>query len=186
MNLRSSHIYLRRLERNDAHALLELRLRNRGFLKPWEPSPSHNHFTLLGQQEAIEKSIANWESGTGYGFGIFLVDRNELIGRVNLSNVVRGAWESCTIGYFLDEQHNGRGYMTEAVRMAVTFAFREANLHRVQAAVMPRNAASIRVLAKVGFRFEGFAEYYLKINGVWEHHNIYSITRETWPDGLVS
>lgn len=76
---------------------------------------------------------------------------------------------------------NGRGYMTDAVRLAVAFAFEHANLHRVQAAVMPRNIGLIRVLGKVGFRYEGFAEYYLKINGVWEHHNIYSITREFWP-----
>lgn len=65
--------------------------------------------------------------------------------------------------------------------MAVTFAFDEVNLHRVQAAVMPKNVGSIRVLEKAEFQYEGYAEYYLKINGVWEHHNIYSITRENCP-----
>ncbi len=76
---------------------------------------------------------------------------------------------------------NGRGYMTEAVRCAVRFAFEDANLHRVQAGVMPRNPGSIRVLEKVGFRYEGFARHYLQIDGVWEHHNLYAVTRESWP-----
>lgn len=74
--------------------------------------------------------------------------------------------------------------MTEAVTLAVRYCFNDAGLHRVQAAVMPRNAASIRVLEKAGFRYEGFSEYYLKINGNWEHHNIYSLTREYWKPQL--
>lgn len=180
MRLQSRGIYLRPLKLDDARDLLALRVRNRAFLQPWEPAQSNDHFTLAWQTEVIEQAIANWESGAGYAFGIFHADTDDLIGRVNLSNVVRGAWESCTIGYFVDQSYTGRGYMTEAVRLAVRFAFEEAKLHRVQAEVMPRNQASIRVLEKVGFHYEGYAEYYLKINGVWEHHNIYSITREHW------
>ncbi|WP_338000185.1 GNAT family N-acetyltransferase [Alicyclobacillus sp. ALC3] len=139
MRLQSKGIYLRLLNLDDARDLLDLRVRNRAFLQPWEPIQSDDHFTLARQTDVIEKAIANWGSGSGYAFGIFLVDTDDLIGRVNLSNVVRGAWESCRIGYFLDQPYNGRGYMTEAVRLAVRFAFDEANLHRVQAAVMPRN-----------------------------------------------
>ncbi len=84
------------------------------------------------------------------------------------------------MGYFLDEKYNGKGITTEAVRLAIGFAFGSAKLHRVQAAVMPRNLGSIRVLEKVGFRYDGFSAYYLQINGVWEDHNLYSITRECW------
>lgn len=180
MQITSNRIYIRRLEVSDTDSLLALRVRNRKFLKPFEPQFPDSHFMFEGQKEIIEKVIQNWEHGTGFGFGIFLRNTDQLMGRVNLSNVVRGAWESCTIGYFLDKQLNGQGITTEAVRLAVRFSFEHANLHRVQAAVMPRNLASIRVLEKVGFRFEGFAEYYLKINGKWEHHNIYSTTREYW------
>ncbi|OFW77122.1 MAG: alanine acetyltransferase [Alicyclobacillus sp. RIFOXYA1_FULL_53_8] len=182
MILSSKHIDLRQLELNDAVSLLDLRQRNREFLVPWEPVQPESHFTLIGQQEAIEKLRSNWESGTGYGFGIFLRSTGLLVGRITLSNVVRGAWESCTLGYFLDQGMNGRGYMTEAVRLTAAFAFQDANLHRVQAAVMPKNAGSIRVLENVGFRYEGFAEYYLRINDVWEHHNLYSMTRENWSE----
>lgn len=176
----SERIYIRRLEMDDLEALLDLRVRNRYFLKPFEPVTSDSHYTLEGQQEILETVQHNWEAGSGYGFGIFLTNEDRLIGRVNLSNVVRGAWGSCTMGYSLDEHCNGQGFTTEAVRLALGFAFGPAELHRVQAAVMPRNVGSIRVLEKVGFRYDGFSEFYLKINGVWEDHNLYSVTRERW------
>ena len=179
MRLDSERVYIRKLEMDDLQALLDLRLRNRHFFKPFEPLTSDSHYTLEGQQEILEKVRNSWEDGSGYGFGIFLTNNN-LIGRVNLSNVVRGAWESCTMGYFLDENCNGQGFTTEAVRLAIGFAFGPAELHRIQAAVMPRNVGSIRVLEKVGFQYDGFSEFYLKINGVWEDHNLYSITRERW------
>jgi [ribosomal protein S5]-alanine N-acetyltransferase len=180
MRLDSDRIYIRRLELDDLNTLLDLRIRNREFFQPLEPITPDSHYTLEGHRDILEKVQNNWESSAGYGFGIFLNSSNQLIGRVNLSNVVRGAWESCTMGYFLDEKCNGHGFTTEAVRLAIQFAFGPAELHRVQAAVMPRNVGSIRVLEKVGFLYDGFSEYYLKINGLWEHHNLYSITREHW------
>jgi ribosomal-protein-alanine N-acetyltransferase len=180
MQMNAEQIYIRPLDLLDMLPLLQLRLRNRVFLEPFEPILPDSHFTLEGQRELIEAVMHHWENGTGYGFGIYLVAADELIGRMNLSNVVRGAWQSCTIGYFLDQRQNGLGYMTEAVRLAVRFAFEEADLHRVQAAVMPHNPASMRVLEKAGFRYEGLAKYYLQINGKWEDHNIYSITKEYW------
>jgi [ribosomal protein S5]-alanine N-acetyltransferase len=176
----NGHILIRRLEHHDLDAHLELQLRNREYLRPFEPIRPERFYTREGQKETIDKLISNWESDTGYGFGIFLTHTGELIGRVNLSNVVRGAWQNCTIGYFIDQRMQGLGFMTEAVKLAVRFAFEEASLHRVQAAVMPRNLPSIRVVEKAGFRFEGLAKRYLQINGVWEDHNIYAVTREEW------
>jgi ribosomal-protein-alanine N-acetyltransferase len=97
--------------------------------------------------------------------------------------VVRGAWQNANIGYFLDEARGGLGYATWAVREALAFAFGWANLHRVQAAIMPRNVRSIRVAEKTGFHKEGLAQRYLRINSVWEDHRIYAITSEEWPVG---
>jgi ribosomal-protein-alanine N-acetyltransferase len=171
-------IFLRALQRQDGEALLALRLRNRSFLQAWEPIRPDSRFTLQGCLEQIESAQREWQQDKAYAFGIFLRDDQRLIGRVALSNVVRGAWQNATIGYFMDEQHNGKGFMTEAVKQAVAFAFTEAGLHRVQAAVMPRNVGSIRVLEKAGFRYEGLSLRYLQINGVWEDHNLYAITRE--------
>lgn len=102
------------------------------------------------------------------------------MGRVALDNVVLGAWHNATIGYFIDEQHNGRGLATSAVRLVCKFGFEDAGLHRIQAGVMPRNAASARVLEKVGFRREGLAKRYLFIAGAWEDHDIYALTTEDW------
>ncbi|SFJ67015.1 GNAT family N-acetyltransferase [Thermoflavimicrobium dichotomicum] len=121
-------VYIRRLELEDAEALLELRLKNRSFFRSYEPSHPESHFTLPAQIQAIQNVIENWQKDLGYGFGIFLQSSQQLIGRVNLSNVVRGAWQNCTIGYYLDRSFNGKGYMTEAVKQAVNFAFHEVDL----------------------------------------------------------
>jgi ribosomal-protein-alanine N-acetyltransferase len=180
MRLVSDRIYIRKLTLDDLQPLLDFKLRNSKFFQPFEPIAPKSLYTLEGQREALKKLQENWEMELGYGFGVFLNSSNLLIGRVNLSNVVWGAWESCTMGYSLDEKYNGQGLTTEAVRLAIQFAFESAGLHRVQAAVLPRNKGSIRVLEKAGFRYDGFSEYYLKINGLWEHHNLYSITREHW------
>ncbi len=177
-------IYIRRLKFTDTRSMLELRVRNREFFQLFEPIAPDAHYTLAGQQELMDQVQKNWDNRSQYVLGIFLSTPNQLIGRVSLSNVVRGAWQSCTIGYFLDASFNGLGLMTEALRQTVHFAFEEAALHRIQAAVMPRNRGSSRVLEKVGFRYDGFSEYYLNINGVWEHHNLYSLTTEHWQPGV--
>lgn len=184
MKLSHELIYIRSFELSDAEELHELRLRNREFFRPFEPIRSDFDFTLQAVKNQLETAIADFKAGTAYSFGIFLQETNQLIGRVNLSNVVRGAWQNATIGYFLDQRHNGKGYMTQAVKLAVRFALQHAGLHRVQGAVMPRNLGSIKVLENAGFRLEGVSLRYLNINGVWEDHNIYAITAEEW-QGMV-
>lgn len=171
---------IRGLETRDAQALVDVQVRNRAFLTPWDPAREPGFFTLAGQREVIVRSHEAARQDLAYGFAILERTTGDLVGRVNVSNVVRGAWHNCTIGYFVDEARNGRGYATEAVCLAVGFAFARAGLHRVQAAVMPRNVRSIRVVEKAGFRFEGLARSYLQIDGVWEDHGIYAVTVEEW------
>jgi ribosomal-protein-alanine N-acetyltransferase len=113
-----------------------------------------------------------------YAFAIVEQSTQRIRGRVGLANIVRGAWDNATLGYFVDEAVNGRGYATEAVALALAFAFGPARLHRVQAAVMPHNLRSARVLAKNGFRREGFAPRYLRLAGGWRDHDLYAITIE--------
>jgi [ribosomal protein S5]-alanine N-acetyltransferase len=174
-------VYLRPLTPQDSAALLAVRIRNRDFFEPWEPAQSARHFTLQGQREEIERSVVDARRDVRYAFGVFLTEGDELIGRVALSNVSRGAWQNATLGYYIGEDHNGRGYATDAVRLALEFAFGSAGLHRVQAAVLPRNAASRRVLEKAGFSREGRSTKYLQINGAWEDHEMFAVTREDWP-----
>jgi ribosomal-protein-alanine N-acetyltransferase len=103
-----------------------------------------------------------------------------MIGRIALGGVLRGAFQNGYLGYWIDADRQGRGLMTEAVRAATEFALSAAALHRVQAAVMPRNMASQRVLEKAGYRREGLAMRYLCIAGTWEDHLIFATTTEDW------
>ena len=177
---RGERLNIRPLSPADAPKLFELRLANRYFVTPWEPRRREDFWTLEAQVADIERGVAQAASDQGFAFGIFLNHSEELVGRVALSNLVRGAWHNATLGYFVGEAHNGKGYATEAVGLTLRYAFETANLHRVQAGVIPRNVGSIKVLERSGFRFEGLALKYLNINGVWEDHRIYAITLEEW------
>ncbi|MCQ4085855.1 GNAT family N-acetyltransferase [Saccharibacillus sp. JS10] len=163
-----------------AEELLALRIKNQAFLEPLEPIRSDSYLTLAGQQTEILQSEQGRIRDQGYIYGIFLQENGQLIGRAALTGIARGPFQNSNLGYFLDEAHNGKGYMTEAVRGVLKLAFTQHNLHRVQAGVMPRNTPSLRVLEKAGFRKEGLAERYLKINGVWEDHVLFGITIEDW------
>ncbi|MEJ8544658.1 GNAT family N-acetyltransferase [Brevibacillus borstelensis] len=173
-----SEILVRPLCVNDAPALTSLRQKNQHFLQPFEPIRPASFYTLESQYEQLEEAERSFQAGTGYSFGIFVGPDQTLVGRVNLSNVVRGAWQNATLGYFLDQSYNGKGIMTRAVVEVVRFAFADAKLHRVQAAVMPRNKGSIKVLEKNRFRQEGLSLRYLQINGKWEDHLIFAITAD--------
>lgn len=169
-------VSIRPLERGDAAELLELRSRKRAHLEPWEPARPESWYTLAAQQAAVEAAVAARESGRGFPFAV--VESGRIVGGVNLSEIVRGAFQNAYLGYWVDGSVARRGFATEAVRQAVAFAFGEAGLHRVQAAVIPRNGASVRVLEKAGFREEGLALRYLQIAGAWEDHRIFALTAE--------
>jgi ribosomal-protein-alanine N-acetyltransferase len=158
--------------------LLELLVRNREFLDPWEPVRPDTFFTL----ETQKRGLARFREAEDFAdFGIFLTEGDELVGRVQLSGISPPPFANAYLGYFVSECHNGRGYATDGVRLAVDAALGELALHRVQAAVIPRNLASIRVLEKAGFRKEGLALRYLQVAGVWEDHLLYAVTAEEWP-----
>ena len=172
---------IRPFARTDLEDLLALRTSNRDFMAVYEADRSDAFFTRAGQAREITLDTEAWSTGAGYAFAI--VDRDDgdrLIGRIALSNVVRGPWQNATLGYWVDLVANGRGHATDAVHLTCRFAFEHAGLHRVQPAIMPRNARSRRVVEKVGFRHEGTAKRYLKIAGTWEDHDIFALTREEW------
>ncbi|WP_037289352.1 GNAT family N-acetyltransferase [Saccharibacillus sacchari] len=164
----------------EAEELLALRLENQPFLEPLEPIRSDGYLTLAGQRTEIMQSEQGRIRDQAYVYAIRLRENGKLLGRAALTGIARGPFQNANLGYFLDEAHNGKGYMTEAVCGVLELAFAKHNLHRVQAGVMPRNAPSLRVLEKAGFRREGLAERYLKINGVWEDHVLFGITLEDW------
>lgn len=157
---------------------------NEAHLRPWSaaPAPGEDPASLTALSRAIIRYRREWKRAQSY---VLLAatreDEGRLVGRVALGGVLLGAFRCAHLGYWIDAEHQGRGLMTEAVHAVTTFAFGPAGLHRVQAAVMPRNVASQRVLAKAGYRREGLAERYLCIADAWEDHFLYGVTSEEWP-----
>jgi ribosomal-protein-alanine N-acetyltransferase len=165
----------------DVGEQLRLRRDNRDHTTPWDPLRDESFYTVAGQRLELELDQRAWAAGTAYAFAVLAMDQGDrIIGRVALANVVRGPWQNATLGYWIDRRAGSRGHASRAVRLALAYAFDHIGLHRVQPAIIPRNAASRRVAEKVGFRHEGRALRYLKINGVWEDHDIYALTAEDW------
>jgi ribosomal-protein-alanine N-acetyltransferase len=158
---------------NDAPVLTTLVRANREFLAPWEPLREETYFTEAGQRAAIGAALAEHEHGRGLPYVITGRD-GAVVGRVNLNNIVRGAFQSASLGYWIAEAATGRGITTAAVRDIVRVAFTELGLHRIQADTLEHNVASQRVLERNGFVRIGHAPRYLKIAGRWQdfilHH----------------
>jgi len=151
----------------DAPVLAELVRTNRDFLAPWEPVRGEAYFTDTGQRAAV--AVALDEHGRGRSLPCVILDGDgAVVGRVNISNIVRGAAQSGNLGYWMAESAGGRGVATAAVRDIIRIAFGELGLHRVQADTLVRNVASQRVLARNGFIRIGLAPRYLKIAGRWQ------------------
>lgn len=177
-SVRGERVFIRRLEASDAKEVLDLRLANREFFQPWEPVRDGSAYRLAGVTAELQISADLWGTDDGYVFGIFTNDDETLVGGIALRNIARGAWQNATLGYWIAETHNGKGYATEAVQLATRFAFDHAGLHRVQAGTLLHNVASQRVLEKAGYRFEGVSPRYLRIDGRWQDHRMYAITIE--------
>ncbi|MGL4397241.1 MAG: GNAT family N-acetyltransferase [Hyphomicrobium sp.] len=158
----------------DYAAWAELRALSRQHLTPWEPAWSRDDLTKQMFRRRLRAYARDSRDDLGYAYFIEDGATGALIGGVTLSNVRRGAAQSCSLGYWIGVAHAGRGRMQEAVATLVPYAFSVLRLHRVEAASMPNNIASQRVLEKSGFEREGLARRYLKINGQWEDHYIYA------------
>ena len=185
--LSGRRVLLRPLVVSDFEAWREVRIRSRDWLLKWEPRP------LPGQPDATEDRRVfaarcgarerERQLGSGYGFGVFVgPDRSRFAGEINLSSVQRGPYQNAYVGYWIDEAVAGNSYTPEAFVVLCRFAFEELGLHRVEAAIVPRNVNSRRVAEKLGLRQEGTSQRFLQIRGAWEDHVRYAITAEEWAD----
>lgn len=163
---------LRQLESSDAVALADLVQRNRVFLEPWEPVHPDSYFTVAGQQEAVRASLARQAEGSGF-FQVILDESGAVAGRINLNNIVRGAFHSASVGYWLAEDAGGRGLATRAVIEVADIAFGTLRLHRLEAGTLPGNHRSQAVLRRAGFERFGYAPRYLRIAGRWQDHILF-------------
>ena len=181
--LEGPRVLLRSPRATDVPEVRRVLRRNENHLRPWSPAPppGEDPTSLTEISKAILRQRREWKRGEAYLFYVTLRgDAETIIGRVALTSVVRGAFRNAYLGYWIDADYQNRGLMTEAVAQATTFAFEQVKLHRVQAAVMPANAGSLRLLDKLAFRREGVALRYLQIAGRWEDHVIFAVTTEEW------
>jgi ribosomal-protein-alanine N-acetyltransferase len=158
----------------DAAVLADLLSANRKFLAPWEPVRADEYFTADGQRGVIRGILQEHRQGMCLPH-VILNGAGEVAGRITLNSIVRGAFQSCSMGYWVDAGHNGRGLATAAVRSLALTAFEDLGLHRVQAEILPHNAASKRVLERNGFARYGTAPSYLRIAGRWQDHDLYQL-----------
>jgi len=173
--IRTRNLYLRAPQANDYSAWAVLRMESREFLTPWEPSWNEDDLTRTSFRLRTKRAAREIATDEAYSLFIFEAHSETLLGGLTLGLIRRGVAQACTLGYWMGKRHAGRGHMTEAVRGAVRFAFSELALHRVEAACLPSNEPSRRLLERVGFQHEGLARAYLKINGVWADHLLYAI-----------
>jgi ribosomal-protein-alanine N-acetyltransferase len=167
-------VYLRAPEFSDFTGWAVLREQSRAFLVPWEPTWPADDLTRGAFRRRLKRYADDQRSDLAYAFFLFRQGDDALIGGLTLSNVRRGVAQAGSLGYWMGEPFAGRGYMTAAVRALVPFAFNTLRLHRLEAACIPSNTASIRLLEKTGFTREGYAREYLCINGMWQDHLLYA------------
>lgn len=164
---------IRLLKTNDAPDVLAYELENQEFFQTFTMKRPSEFYTLNFQKDLLKQKMEKAENDMEYNFGIFKND--ELVGTIALYRILRDPLQSAIIGYSISKNHNGKGYATKAVKLAVDYAFSTLALHRLEAGVMPHNIGSIRVLEKAGFEKEGIAKSNVKINGKWEDHQVLAI-----------
>lgn len=151
-----------------------LRGESRAFLERWEPRWTPDELERSAWRHRISRYREDYERGTAIAFLIFEREGGKLAGGITLGNIRHGVSQSGHIGYWIGERYAGRGLMTDAVKVLTRFSFETLRLHRIEAACIPDNARSIRVLEKAGFQREGLLRSYLRINGLWQDHYLYA------------
>lgn len=153
-----------------APLLLDYYERNRDHLQPWEPLRAPEFFTLESMRAGIEDDRTKYHNGSGVPLSAIEKDTGRMIAGCNLANIIRGVFQSCTLGYAISHDREGQGLMYEIASAGVDYAFNELRLHRIMANYIPHNTRSERLLQRLGFEREGYAKEYLKIAGRWEDH----------------
>ena len=167
-------VVLRPPQMSDYPEWAALREASRDFLTPWEPTWPADDLTRASFRRRIRRYFEDQRGDLAYPFFIFRRNDDALVGGLTLANVRRGCAQACTLGYWMGRDYAQRGYMTAAVRGVIPFAFGTLRLHRIEAACIPENTASIRLLERTGFQREGFARQYLCINGLWQDHLLFA------------
>jgi len=151
-----------------------LREMSRAFLTPWEPTWPPDDLTRGAFRRRLKRYAEDQRGDLAYAFLIFRSDDNAMVGGLTLANIRRGVAQAGSIGYWIGAPFVRKGYMTAAVRALIPYGFTTLRLHRLEAACIPDNTASIRLLERTAFKREGYARGYLCINGIWQDHLLYA------------
>jgi ribosomal-protein-alanine N-acetyltransferase len=184
----TERLVLRPYRPSDVRPLRTFAIENEEHLRVWSPRPrvpsAARSIVEIAKRVAAQRKA--WRDDRGFAFAVTLrtpgarPGAGPMIGRVALNEVVRGFFQNAYLGYLIGGAWQGRGLAREAVTAAIGFALGRAGLHRVQAAIMPHNARSLALIRAVGLREEGLARGYLMIDGAWQDHLIFAITRDEW------
>jgi ribosomal-protein-alanine N-acetyltransferase len=167
-------VTLRTPQMTDYSEWAALREASHAFLVPWEPTWPQDDLTRSAFRRRLRRYAEDLRADQGYSFLIFRTEDDVLLGGLTLANIRRGVAQAGSVGYWMGLPHVRQGYMTAAVRAVIPFAFATLRLHRIEAACIPTNAGSIRLLENTGFVREGYAREYLCINGAWQDHLLYA------------
>lgn len=176
LRIEGEGVLLRPPRAGDYEPWRDLRAASRAFLQPWEPTWPADDLSRAAFRRRLLAYARDREVGVAYPFFVFRASDDALTGGITLSNVRRGVAQMGSVGYWCGEAFARQGLTLAAVRALSEFAFRTLALHRLEAACIPDNAPSRRLLGKAGFTEEGFAQAYLKINGAWRDHVLFGRT----------
>ena len=167
-------VVLRQPQMSDYAEWAELRERSRDFLKPWEPIWPADDLNRGAFRRRLKRYAEDWRADQSYAFFVFRKQDNMLVGGLTLASIRRGVAQAGSIGYWMGAPYVRCGHMTAAVKTVLPFSFGTLRLHRVEAACIPTNVPSIRLLERCGFAREGYARQYLCINGIWQDHLLFA------------
>ncbi len=171
--LRHGKVVLRLPAVSDFENWSKLRMDSRKFLEPWEPLWDAGDYTRSAFRGRVKRYAEVAAQGQAFPYFIYDVANGKILGAITLNNIRRGVAQAGTLGYWIGAEHAGQGYMTDALNALIPYAYGELGLHRLEAACLPRNTASRKLLERAGFEREGYAKSYLCIAGLWEDHLLF-------------
>ncbi|MDQ4213809.1 GNAT family protein [Microbacterium capsulatum] len=183
VTMRHGPVELRLIRPKDARTLQHELVTNRRWLQPWEATLP-GMYTGIDMRVSIRRLLQQYRDGNGYPF-VMEYD-GEIAGQLNIWGVMRGSLGSATIGYWVSERFAGKGITPAAVAMATDLAFTDLGLHRIEICLRPENAPSLRVVQKLGFRYEGMRRRFIHIDGDWRDHLAFALIKEDVPEGVLA
>jgi len=186
--IRYGQLRLTPFTRRDLDEITLIRNRNVSWLSPWDATSPTAAEHAIGALDRVRRMTDAARRGTSLPWVLRWDEARKapIIGQCTVSNITYGSVQSCTVGYWIDKAYAGRGLMPLAVALAADYAMRTLSLHRVEICIRPENTASLRVVQKLGFRYEGRRPRYIHIAGAWRDHEVFALTPEEVPEGLLA